>query len=193
MEKLNLKNINFQTLKQKSKDIKNHKWCLIIAGIVLIIIGFYSLFHTDKTILSLVMFIGSGFVVAGIAHLFTYHLYKNDSAGHPLWFLYQGVFEIVLGFIIISNLGVTALSIPLMVAFWALFDGVIRITSAYRLKKAGIGNSHILLLTGIISLLFAALLLARPWATVVAATITIGLALIAWGITVVAEALNLYD
>jgi uncharacterized membrane protein HdeD (DUF308 family) len=188
-----VKNIDVQDLKQKSKDIKNYKWCLIISGIIMILLGICSVFRSEESILSLDMCLGFGFVITGIAHIFTFYLYKNDPADHPKWFLPQGVFEIILGFIFIANLGVTRLSIPLMVAFWALFDGVMRTTASYQWKKAGMGKWSFLLSAGIVSVLFALLLLARPWASVISSTFLIGIALFAWGITAILESFKLYD
>ena len=191
--KQKVKNIDIQNVKQNAKNIKNHKWCLIACGIVMVLIGLYSMFHSDKTILSLAMVFGFGFVVSGIAHIFSWHLYKNSPVDHPGWFLSEGVYEIILGFIFIANLGVTELSIPLMIAFWAIFDGVIRTTTSYQWKKAGIDNWRHLLTGGIVSLFFALILLLRPWATVIAATFMIGIALLAWGATVMFEAYKLYN
>jgi uncharacterized membrane protein HdeD (DUF308 family) len=151
------------------------------------------MFHPGRAVLSLAVFIGLGFVISGIGHIFALHVHKNDSADHPGWFMAQGVFEIILGFILLSNLGVTALSIPLMVAFWAMFDGVMRTTASFQLKKANIGKWWVLLLYGIISILFSLLLLSRPLAGVIAVTFLLGITLLAWGITAILEAFSFYD
>ncbi|MCL1875531.1 MAG: DUF308 domain-containing protein [Synergistaceae bacterium] len=191
--KQKVKDIDIQSVKQNVKSIKNHKWCLIVCGIVMILLGLFSMFHSDETILSLVMLFGFGFVVSGIAHVFSWYLYMNSPVDHPRWFLAQGVYEIILGFIFIANLGVTYLSIPLMIAFWAIFDGVVRTTASYQWKKDGIEKWCILLASGIISIIFALLLLARPGATVFAATFMIGITLLAWGVTAAFEAYKLYN
>ena len=180
-------------LKQKTKNMKSHKWGLIISGVIMSLLGFYSMFHPGKAILSLAVFIGVGFVISGISHICANYIHKNDSADHPGWFIAQGVFEILLGFIMLANIGVTAISIPFMVAFWAIFDGVMRTTASFQLKKAGIDKWQLLLLYGIISILFALLLLTRPLAGIIAVTFLMGLTLLAWGITAIFEALNLYD
>jgi uncharacterized membrane protein HdeD (DUF308 family) len=158
----------------------------------MLLLGIYSMFSSDKS-LSFVMFLGFGFVISGIAHIFANNLHKSDSADHPDWFMAQGVFEIIFGFILIANLGVTSLSMPLMVAFWAIFDGVMRTTASFRFKKAGMSKWRVLFSNGIISLFFAFLLLSRPYATVFGANFLIGLAIFVWGITVIYEALRLYD
>ncbi|MCL2147090.1 MAG: DUF308 domain-containing protein [Synergistaceae bacterium] len=191
--KQKVKNIDINNIKRKSKEIKSHQWCLIIAGIIMVLLGIYSMFRSEKAILSIVIFVGAGLIICGIAHIFAYRLHANDSVGHPNWFMPQGLFEIILGFILIANLGVTSLSAPLMVAFWAIFDGVMRTTASFQLKCAGVAKWRVLLITGIISLFFALILLARPFATVIGATFMIGAALFAWGITAVCEARHLYD
>jgi len=192
MTKFDFKN-TIEDLKQKAQVLKRHKWCLIIAGIVISLLGLYSMFHPAKAILSLAVFIGLGFIISGISHIFALCSHNNDSVDHPGWFMAQGVFEIILGVILLSNLGVTVISIPLMVAFWAMFDGVMRTTASFQLKKAGIDKWWILLLYGIISILFALILLSRPFAGFIAVTFLLGITLLAWGITAIFEALFLYD
>ena len=193
MSKFDFKNVNFEDLKEKAKNLEKHKWCLIGAGIVMSLLGFYSMFHPGRAILSLAMFIGFGFVISGIGHIFALHVHKSDSADHPGWFMAQGVFEIILGFILLSNLGVTALSIPLIVAFWAMFDGVMRTTASFQLKKANIEKWWVLLIYGVISILFSLILISKPLAGIFAVTFLLGLTLLAWGITAICEAFSLYD
>jgi len=151
------------------------------------------MFHPGRAILSLAVFIGLGFLISGIGHIFALRVHESDSVAHPAWFMAQGVFEIILGFILLSNLGVTAISIPLIVAFWAMFDGVTRTTASFQLKKAGIDKWWLLLVYGILSMLFALILLSRPFAGILAVTFMLGATLLVWGITAVLEALNLYD
>ena len=193
MTKFDFKNINIDDLKQKAKDLKRHKWCLITAGIVISLLGLYSMFHTGKAIISLAVFIGLGFIISGVSHILALYSHKSDTLDHPGWFMAQGVFEIILGFIMLSNLGVTAISIPLMVAFWAMFDGVMRTTASFQLKKAGIENWWRLLLFGIISILFALILLSHPFAGFIAATFLLGITFFVWGITVIFETFHFYD
>ena len=193
MTKFDFKNININNFKQKAKDLKRHKWCLITAGIVISLLGLYSMFHTGKAIISLAVFIGLGFIISGVSHILALHAYKDDTHDHPGWFKAQGVFEIILGFIMLSNLGVTAISIPLMVAFWAMFDGVMRTTASFQLKKAGVENWRFLLFYGIISILFALILLSRPFASLIAITFLLGITLFVWGVTAIHEALYFYD
>jgi len=190
---INLKNINIEDLKQKAKDLEKHKWCLIIAGVIMSLVGIFSLFRSDKAVLSLAVCIGIGFIISGISHIFAEYAHKNDSVNHPSWFRPQGVFEVLLGFILIANIGVTALSIPIMVVFWAIFDGVMRTTASYEWKKNGLEKWWHLLSMGLVSVFFALLLLAHPFAGFISAPFFMGVTILAWGITAVFEALNLYD
>jgi uncharacterized membrane protein HdeD (DUF308 family) len=189
----NLKNINIAELKQKAKSMKRHKWCIMVAGTIMSLLGIFSLFHPTRAILSLALFIGLGFIICGISHICAKYVHKNESVDHPNWFMAQGVFEVLLGFILLANLGVTALSIPIMVAFWAILDGVMRTTASFQFRKGGIEKWWVLLLTGVISILFALLLLAHPLRGVIAATFLMGLTILAWGVTAIFEALELYD
>jgi uncharacterized membrane protein HdeD (DUF308 family) len=190
---INLKNINIEDLKQKAKDLEKHKWCLIVAGVIMSLVGICSLFRTDKAVLSLAACIGIGFIISGICHIFAEYAHKKDSVDHPSWFRPQGVFEIIVGFILIANIGVTALSVPVMVVFWALFDGVMRINASYQLKKGGMEKWWLLLTTGLISVFFALLLLAHPFSGFISAPFLMGVTILAWGITAIYEALHLYD
>ena len=193
MSNFSFQNINIADLIQKAKNFKIHTCCILTGGIIMSLLGIFSMFHPGRAILSLAVFIGFGFVIAGISHIFALFAYKNGSVDHPCWFMTQGVFEIVLGFILLANIGVTALSIPVMVAFWVLIDGIMRMTTSFQLKKANIGNWWHLLLYGLISMFFALILLTRPFAGIIAVTFLLGVTLLAWGITAIFEAINIYD
>ena len=189
----NIKNINIEDIKQKAKNLKRHKWCIMVAGVIMCLLGFFSMFHSARSILSLAVFISFGFIICGISHIFAKYVHVNDSADHPNWFMAQGVYEIVLGFILLANLGVTALSIPLMVAFWAILDGVMRTTASFQLRRGGIEKWWVLLLAGIVSFFFALLLLAHPMRGFFSITFLMGLTILAWGVTAIFEALELYN
>jgi len=193
IKNINLKNINIEELKQKAKEMKRHKWYLIVAGVIMCLIGFFSLFYSEKKVFSLAVCLGVGFIITGICHLLADYDHNNDSVDHPSWFKPQGVFEIIVGFILIANIGVTAFSIPVMVVFWALFDGVMRGTASYQWKKGGIVNWCILLSAGLISVFFALLLLAHPFAGFISTPFLMGITLLAWGSTAIFEAIHLYD
>lgn len=192
MDKFDLQGVDIAELKQRVKNLEKHRWCLIIAGILMALLGIYAMFHPGAAILSLAMFIGFGFAVSGINHVIAYFVLKRDAADHPGWFMAQGIFEIILALILLSNLGVTALSIPLMVAFWAMFDGIMRTTASFKLKALGVDKWWVLLISGIISIIFALLLISRPFAGVFAITFLLGLTLVIWGVTAVFEAYHLY-
>lgn len=188
---MEMKKFDVETIKKTLKGMKRHKWFLVASGILAIILGIYAMFHPATAILSLAVYVGVGFLLMGISHV-AFYFFMRQEGNKPTWFLVLGILELIVAFVMLANLGVTALSIPIMVAFWALFDGVTRCTAAFDLKELGEENWWILLVAGIVSILFALILIARPLAGIFAVTFLLGFTLISWGVGALFEAFHLY-
>jgi uncharacterized membrane protein HdeD (DUF308 family) len=188
---MNIREINFESVGNSLKDLKRHKWFLILAGALMVLLGIYSMFHPVTAILSLAVYIGVGFLAAGVIHSVFYGVMRSHGV-KTSWFLVQGILEVIVAFLLLSNLGVTALSIPLMVAFWAMFDGVTRCVAAFEMRSLGTEKWTFLLIMGIISILFALMLIARPFAGIIAVTFMLGLLFVVWGASAIFEGFHLY-
>ena len=75
------------------------------------------------------------------------------------WIVFRGVAAIMFG--VLALPGMTALVLLSFIAAWALITGVFQVAAAIRLRKV-ISNEWMLALSGVLSIAFGVLMLARP-------------------------------
>ena len=77
-----------------------------------------------------------------------------------------------------------------LIAFWAIFTGVLEIVAGIRLRQA-IANEVLLILMGVLSLLFGFLIIIFPGAGALAVVLWIGAYALVFGIMLIALAFRL--
>lgn len=171
--------------------LKSMRWTLFTTGGILILLGIISFFHPLASLMSLALFIGIGFVVAGINHLVPYFTMRG-SAYRPSWLLPQGIIDILLGVLLLTRIGMTTLMIPLMLGFWVMFMGVLRLYSSFQLKRAGLQNWWLLLVSGIVLIVCSLVVLSSPIVGALFVTWLIGGMFICAGAAAIAEGKLIY-
>ena len=159
--------------------IKNAKWNLV-AGIVMLILGIVIWFNPLGTMLALAAYIGIGFMLVGAFYVMAS---KDIKSG---WYLLVGVLDLLVGLILIFNLGVTAASLPVILALWCLTIGAVQIIGAWEIKSYGLpwGWSAIMGAAGIV---FGLIILAYPMVGAVTISMVTGLYAVMFGILQLAE------
>ena len=154
--------------------LKNAKWNLI-AGIAMIILGVLVWFNPFDTMLALAFYVGLGFLLVGAFYMMAS---MNVKSG---WYLLVGALDVLVGLILIFNLGVTAASLPIILALWSLAVGVIQIIGAFEIKKFGFpwGWSAIM---GGVGIIFGLVILAYPMIGAITISTVVGLYAIMFGI-----------
>jgi uncharacterized membrane protein HdeD (DUF308 family) len=135
---------------------------LLIRGIVAVLFGILAFTRPGITLALLICFFGIFVLVSGafaVVHAFA----ARKESGHWWVLLLQGLAGVVVGLITLRSPGLTALVLVLYIAAWALLNGIFEIIAAIRLRKE-IEGEWMLILSGIVSVLFGLLLVARPGA-----------------------------
>ena len=152
----------------------------LIAGLVLLVLGLFVWFNPFGTMLALAFYIGLGFVVAGVFYLIAS---MNRKSG---WYFLVGIFDFVVGLILMTNLGVTAASLPIILALWFLTIGILQIIGAFDLKSYGFPWKWSLLM-GIVGAVFGLIILSYPVVGAVTVSTLIGLYIVMFGILQLVE------
>ncbi len=171
--------------------LKSMRWTLFTTGGILILLGIVSCFHPLASLMSFAFFIGIGFVVAGINHLVPYFTMRGSSY-RPSWLLPQGILDILLGVLMLTRIGLTTLMIPVLLGFWVMFMGVLRLYSSFQLKRAGLKKWWILLISGVLLLLCALMVISSPILGALLVTWLIGAMFICAGAAAIAEGRLIY-
>jgi uncharacterized membrane protein HdeD (DUF308 family) len=137
-------------------------WMLALQGVIAIIFGVLALLWPGLTLLWLVaLFAAYALLTGGIA---VWAAIKNRAADSKWWLvLLLGLVSIAAGVMAIFNPAITALVLVLLMGANALVTGILQIIIAIRLRKT-VSNEWLLVLSGIVGMVFGALVLIFPGA-----------------------------
>ena len=133
---------------------------LVIRGIVGLIFGIVAFAWPGVTIAALVVIFGAYAIVDGVTNL-VLGLTKTPTHGRSPATAIQGLIGIAAGVVTFLWPGVTALALVFFIGAWAIVTGVLEMIAAVRLRKV-IKGEWLLALSGIMSMLFGALVFAFP-------------------------------
>jgi uncharacterized membrane protein HdeD (DUF308 family) len=163
-------------------------WMLLLRGIAAIIFGLLALAWPGMTLLTLILFYGAYVLVDGVLAIVAA---ITGGAPMPRWWLaIVGLLGIAAGLLTFLMPGLTAILLLYFIAGWAIATGVLQIIGAIRLRKE-IDNEWLLVLGGIVSVLFGAVMMAAPGAGALALITVIGIYAIFTGVLLVALAFRL--
>jgi uncharacterized membrane protein HdeD (DUF308 family) len=137
-------------------------WVLLLRGIIAILFGVAAYAWPGMTLATLVMFFAAFVLVDGVFDVFAAFSGRNENEN---WWvlLLEGLLGIAFGVITWTRPGVTVVVLLLFIGFWALATGILRIIMAIRLRKE-IEGEWWLILSGLASVLFGVVVMARPGA-----------------------------
>ena len=161
-------------------------WALALRGFVAVIFGLLTIFVPGMTLAVLVLLFGAYALVDGVFNVIA--VFRTASRHWAL--LIEGVIGILAGILTFAWPAITALALLYLIAFLAIFTGVLEIMAGIRLRKA-ITNEWMLLLMGALSLLFGIFVLFAPGAGAVAIVLWIGAYALVFGVFMIALAFRL--
>jgi uncharacterized membrane protein HdeD (DUF308 family) len=164
-------------------------WAFALRGVLAILFGLGAFVFPGVTLAAVVMVFGAYVLVDGI---FAVIAAVRSAERHQRWgmLLLEGALGIVAGLITFFWPGVTALTLVMLVAVWAIITGILEIVAAIRLRKE-IQNEWLLGIAGVLSVLLGVLLIAQPGAGLIVWVWMMGAYALIFGIVLVALALRL--
>jgi uncharacterized membrane protein HdeD (DUF308 family) len=158
-------------------------WLVLLRGIAAIVFGLLAWAWPSVTLVTLVLFWGAYALVDGVAALIGG--WKAKDGGKPMWtVVLVGIVGILAGIFTFLQPGVTAIALLILIAVWAIVQGVLEISAAIRLRKE-IKNEWLLILSGLLSVAFGALMILNPGAGAMAVLWLIGVFAVAYGVLLV--------
>ncbi|MGY3362432.1 uncharacterized membrane protein HdeD (DUF308 family) [Bradyrhizobium sp. GM0.4] len=165
-----------------SAMLANNWWLFLLRGIFGIIFGLLAFLFPGTTMLSLVLFFSAYMLVDGIAGIISAvrAMRRKDEWG---LLIFEGLLNIAVGVAAFIWPGLTVLAFVLMVAAWAIISGALMLTAGFRLKLDH--GRWWMVLGGLLSLVYGALLVAMPLIGAVVLTWWMGAYAMAFGIALV--------
>jgi uncharacterized membrane protein HdeD (DUF308 family) len=151
-------------------------WMLALRGVAAIVFGILAFLWPGITLLSLVFLFGAYALANGVLSLIA-AFKAPKGTGNKGSLIFLGLLSIIAGLLTFCIPGITALGLVLLIAAWALVNGVTEIVAAIKLRKV-ITGEWLLILAGLLSIVFGILLLLQPGAGALALIFWIG----AWAI-----------
>lgn len=157
-------------------------WALLLRGIAAVLFGLAALFWPGVTLLVLVIFFGAYVLVDGI---FALVACIRGSGGSRRWLLLaEGVLGVLAGLITFFWPGITALALLYVIAFWAIFTGILKVVMAISLRRE-IENEWLMALSGVLSVLFGLILVVLPGVGLLSLVWLVGIYALVFGIALI--------
>jgi uncharacterized membrane protein HdeD (DUF308 family) len=155
-------------------------WALVLRGIAGIVFGVLAFVWPHITLTVLVLLFGAYALVDGAFAIVAG--VRSHSENKRWWLLLiEGALSVAAGCFAFFVPAMTALILLILIASWAIVTGVFEIAAAIQLRKF-IKGEWMLVLSGILSILFGAVLLYNPAAGALAVVWLIGAYSIVFGI-----------
>jgi uncharacterized membrane protein HdeD (DUF308 family) len=163
-------------------------WAFVARGVLAILFGLIALFTPGVTMLSLVLLFAAYLIVDGVmAIISAVHAVRHGERWSLL--VLEGVVDIVAGAAAAALPGITVVIFVALIAAWALITGGFMLSAAFELDAEH--GRWWLVLGGVVSLIYGALLVAAPAMGALVLTWWIGAYAIIFGIALLSTALKL--
>jgi len=163
-------------------------WVLVVRGVLAILLGVIAFSQPGMTLTALVWLWGAyAFADGALAVVAS----VRARGQHRRWgmLLLGGISGIAAGIIAFAWPGITALMLVYLIAAWAIVTGVLEIAAAVRLRQM-IEGEWLLGLSGVLSIVLGAIVLAQPGAGLLAWVWAIGAYALLSGVVLLALALR---
>lgn len=164
-------------------------WIFLLRGLCAVVFGVMAFAWPGMTLAILVVVYGIYAIADGITALGVGIVGGLDGAR---WWqmILVGILSIAAGIVAFVWPAITAIALLAIIATWAIIRGVVQIFAAIRLR-AVIENEWLLILSGACSLIFGALMIARPQSGALAVIWVIGMYAVIIGVVEIALSLRL--
>lgn len=168
-------------LKTIKKTVK-HWYVPAIIGVLLIVFGIYIFTTPLETYGTLTMLFSLSFLFSGIAETFFSVQNRKIIEGWG-WYLTGGIFNSIIGLMLLSRPEISAFTLPLVVGFTLMFRSIQGLGFSFELKNYGSLKWGNLAIASILGLVFSIILLFNPIFTGISLVVMTALAFIFSGIT----------
>lgn len=169
--------------------IKNW-WVFLIMGILLLISAYWMFSTPIESFIGLASLFSALIFVSGLFNVFFALTNKDDIDNFGLY-LAGGVFDVIIGFILLMYPGLTLILFSMFISFWLLFRGFNMISVSFKIKSIGDDNWAWILLFGILIVIFAMMSIVNPLIGASYLVYTLAFTLLLFGFANIALSLRL--
>ncbi|MGY8667840.1 HdeD family acid-resistance protein [Bradyrhizobium sp. UFLA05-109] len=172
------------------RSLADNWWLLLLRGIAAIAFGVLAFSWPGLTLVTLTLLWGAYALMDGVIAIWAAFNASGGDAGPRWWLGLSGLAGILAGVVTFYYTGATTLVLLMFIAVWAIIIGALQIWGAIALRKV-LQHEWLLILNGVLSIAFGAVLLAQPGAGALGLVWTIAWYAIFFGCLYVALAFRL--
>lgn len=180
----------FLTPRLQLHALAKNWWLLFLRGIAAIVFGVLAIAWPALSLVTLVILYGAFTLADGVLAIAA--AIAGVLPASRWWLALIGVLSIAVGVAALAWPAGMALVLLAVIAVWAIVIGATQIIGAIRLRKE-IHNEWLLIGSGVLSVAFGLIVLARPTAGALAMAVTIGVYFILYGVMMVRFSLRLRE
>ena len=178
-------------LYERAMEPVRHWWMYLIIGVLAFFLGVFMLTNPAITYEMMTLLLGLALVIFGVIEMIVGIFSKNIFVSRAAVII-GAVLNIVLGVLLAANPGIAAITLPLILGMWMLYQSFMTISYAGDLKTFKVKGYGLTLFCGIVLLILAVLILLRPVAIgMMTVAIYIALSFIIYGISEIVSAFRL--
>lgn len=142
--------------------IRSKNWWLIsLKGLIFIFLGIYIFKFPVSGMLGLIVYGGISLFISGVIE-FAFAISCRKINQGWAWQMGEGLLDIILAAILLLNIGLTAVTLPYVFAFYAMLTGIFWMIQSFSFKRIGYRFWPVAFIAGLFSLLIGVLIFYRP-------------------------------
>ncbi|MDO4162338.1 MAG: DUF308 domain-containing protein [Pseudomonadota bacterium] len=152
----------------------------LVSGIIMLVLGIIVWANPLSSLYAMAIYLGAVVFLLGCGYItFSFTEYSG-------WYFVVGLLDLFIGLILLTNLGLTVQTLPILFAFWFLATGVMQISGSIEIRKTGLpwGWS---MFSGILGVILSFFILAYQSFGEFALVLTVGFYIFAFGVLSIAE------
>ena len=161
-----------------------HWWLLTLRGLIFFFIGMYILQSPISGMLGLVVYGSALLFISGLV-ISIFAVSSRKTNHNWTWQLLEGLLDIIIAFILLSNIGLTAITLPYLFAIFGTLTGFFWIMQSLYLKRRHYRYWFVALFAGLFSIIIGALIFYRPVLAALTIVSIIGIMFIVQGLFLV--------
>lgn len=171
------------------KSLAANWWVVLVRGILAVLMGILAIMMPGITLMSLLFVYGVFVISDGIAAIWIGFQARHERR---IWWemVVCGVLAIMAGLAVSFWPGLTAMVFVMLIGIFAIARGIFEIIAAIQLRKV-IDDEWMLVVSGVVSILFGGMLVAKPGEGAIAMVLLIGAFMIAVGAMTIGLAMRL--
>ena len=161
-----------------------HWWLITLKGLIFIFLGIYILKFPVSGMLGLIVYGGVLLFLSGVI-IISFAISTHKINPNWTWQLSEGILDILLALILLSNIGFTAITLPYVFAFFGILTGIFWIMESLYFKHNLYRYWSVALIARIFCILIGSLIFYRPMLAAFTIFAFIGIMFVVQGIFLV--------